>query len=184
MPPPYVLDTNIFIEAKQRYYAFDLCPGFWDALVWQQGRGCVCSVDRVKAELALMADELHDWATNVMPEQCFLSTDAEDVLAKYAAAIQWVHAQPQFTAEAKAEFARQQNADAWVIAYAGARGATVVTHETAKPDARRRVPIPNVCNALGVPHLNTFEMMRDLTVALSWVPGAAIPIIEGPPAGV
>lgn len=28
----FLLDTNVFIEAHQRYYGLDLCPGFWDAL--------------------------------------------------------------------------------------------------------------------------------------------------------
>ena len=46
--PVYVLDANIFIEAKQRYYAFDVCPGFWEALVWHHGNGPIISVDRVK----------------------------------------------------------------------------------------------------------------------------------------
>ena len=26
----YLLDSNVFIEAKNRYYAFDICPGFWE----------------------------------------------------------------------------------------------------------------------------------------------------------
>ena len=25
----YVVDANVLIEAKNRYYAFDLAPGFW-----------------------------------------------------------------------------------------------------------------------------------------------------------
>ncbi len=25
----YLLDANVFIEAKNLYYAFDICPGFW-----------------------------------------------------------------------------------------------------------------------------------------------------------
>jgi hypothetical protein len=28
----YLLDANIFIEAKNHHYGFDLCPGFWDWL--------------------------------------------------------------------------------------------------------------------------------------------------------
>ena len=28
----YLLDTNVFIEAKNRYYSFDLAPGFWEWL--------------------------------------------------------------------------------------------------------------------------------------------------------
>jgi len=26
----YLLDTNVFIEAKNRYYGFGFCPAFWD----------------------------------------------------------------------------------------------------------------------------------------------------------
>jgi hypothetical protein len=26
----YVVDANVLIEAKNRYYAFDLAPGFWE----------------------------------------------------------------------------------------------------------------------------------------------------------
>ena len=26
---PYLLDTNIYLDAMKRYYAFDLCPVFW-----------------------------------------------------------------------------------------------------------------------------------------------------------
>ena len=29
----YLLDANPFIEAKNRYYGFDICPGFWTAII-------------------------------------------------------------------------------------------------------------------------------------------------------
>lgn len=47
----YLLDANVFIEAKRRYYAFDICPGFWDALLMQHENAKVASIDRVKKEL-------------------------------------------------------------------------------------------------------------------------------------
>lgn len=173
VPPPaenvtYVLDSNIFIEAKQRYYAFDVCPGFWDALVWQHGQGRVVSVDRVKTELEGFADDLSTWATTTMPEACFFDTDIDVVTKAYAEAIAWVMGQAQFTEAAKAEFADAENADAWVIAFAKAMGATVVTHEKSNPDIRRRVPIPNVCDALGVAYIDTFEMLRRLSTRFLW----------------
>lgn len=28
----YLLDANVFIEAKRRHYGFDFCPAFWDWL--------------------------------------------------------------------------------------------------------------------------------------------------------
>ncbi|MGL5096417.1 MAG: DUF4411 family protein, partial [Planctomycetia bacterium] len=29
----YLLDSNVFITAKNSYYAFSICPGFWDSLL-------------------------------------------------------------------------------------------------------------------------------------------------------
>lgn len=54
----YLLDANVFIEAKRRYYAFDVCPGFWECLVWHHQGACVESIDRVKQELELGDDDL------------------------------------------------------------------------------------------------------------------------------
>ena len=30
---PYLLDSNVFIQAKNCHYGFDFCPAFWDWLV-------------------------------------------------------------------------------------------------------------------------------------------------------
>lgn len=86
----YVLDSNIFIEAKQRYYAFDVCPGFWDALVWQHGQGKIVSIDRVKTELTGFDDDLKVWALTTMPDGCFFDTDLDIVLEAYGEGIAWV----------------------------------------------------------------------------------------------
>jgi hypothetical protein len=173
VPPPstatiFVLDSNIFIEAKQRYYAFDVCPGFWDSLIWQHGQGVVASIDRVKKELQDCEDELTEWACNQMPSECFWETDVEYVLEAYGEVVGWAMAQDQFSPEAKAEFADIENADAWVIAFAKAVGATVVTHEKPNPNVKRRIPIPNVCDGVGVPYTDTFEMLRAMTTQFSW----------------
>jgi len=50
--PVYVLDANVFIEAAQRYYAFDLAPGFWQALLDHAKDGRIQSIDRVSVELS------------------------------------------------------------------------------------------------------------------------------------
>jgi hypothetical protein len=163
----YVLDANVFIEAKQRYYAFDVCPGFWDALVWHHNDGAIISIDRVKNELQGHLDELWDWASAAPLDNCFPSTDIASVLAAYADAMSWVMSQ-NFTDAAKAQFADENEADAWVIAFAKAAGAVVVTHEKPIKDIRRRVPIPNVCNALKIPYIDTFDLLRKLGAQFSW----------------
>ena len=61
----YVLDANVFIEAKNRYYAFDLMPSihrFWEILVRYASDGRIRSIDRVEKELQKEKDELSEWA--------------------------------------------------------------------------------------------------------------------------
>ena len=31
--PIYVIDSDVFISAKNSYYAFAICPGFWASLL-------------------------------------------------------------------------------------------------------------------------------------------------------
>ena len=162
----YLLDANVFIEAKRRYYAFDVCPGFWECLVWHHQGAYIQSIDRVKDEFERGADELSEWARSVMPQTCFASCDDTAATGQYAEIMVWVQSQDQFFPEAKAEFAG--SADGWLIAYAKVNSLIVVTQEVLAPDARKRVPIPNVCQAFGVDYVDTFEMLRDLEAQFNW----------------
>jgi hypothetical protein len=155
----YVLDANVFIEAARRYYAFDLGTKFWDILNQHAENGVIESIDRVKDELDKERDELARWADSNF-SHAFCSTDQEDVIKSYAKVMTWVQAQSQFSDVAKADFAK--GADGWLVAYAAAKGRTIVTHEVAAPDARRKVPIPNVCEPFHVRPVNTFVMLREL----------------------
>jgi hypothetical protein len=58
----YLLDANVFIEAKRRHYGFDFCPAFWDWLDRQHAAGKVFSIEKVGDELRAGNDELSDWA--------------------------------------------------------------------------------------------------------------------------
>lgn len=164
----YLLDANVFIEAKRRYYAFDLCPGFWDCLVSHHQGDRVHSIDRVKQELEAGRDDLQQWVTSVMPTTCFASSGDPSVTGEFAQILVWVQGQAQFLPEAKAEFAAK--ADGWLIAYAKAKDLVLVTHEVLARDSRRRVPMPNVCEAFGVSYVDTFDMLRELETQFSWQP--------------
>jgi hypothetical protein len=47
----FVIDANILIQAHRQYYAFAICPGFWDSLLYHHGTGKILSIDRVKNEI-------------------------------------------------------------------------------------------------------------------------------------
>ena len=56
------IDSNIFINAKNTAYAFDLVPGFWDFLDTEAITGTVRSSAMVYQELVEEADDqLADW---------------------------------------------------------------------------------------------------------------------------
>jgi hypothetical protein len=103
-----------------------------------------------------------------MPAACFVPSDADEVVAAYREVVRWVQAQSQFLPEAKAQFADEPHA--WLIAFARANHAVLVTHEKLAPDARKRVPIPNVCLQFHVDVADTFQMLQALQVEFSWQP--------------
>ncbi len=54
----YLLDTSTLIQAKNEYYTFALCPGFWDWLDQENKSGTVFSIEPVLREIRDGAD---DW---------------------------------------------------------------------------------------------------------------------------
>jgi hypothetical protein len=166
LPTVYVLDSDIFMTPAASYYAFDLVPRFWDVLVEEAQKGRIRSIDRVKDEIEKGRDKLAEWAKNHF-QDFFYSTQSQDVLRQYQSLINWAKNQRQFSEAAKREFANSGNADAWLVAYAKVNGFTVVTFEKYEAGARRRIKIPNVCEAFGVAWVDLFEMLRALRVKLS-----------------
>ena len=73
--PLLLMDADVFISAKNRHYAFDICPGFWDSLVYHFGAGNIRSIDKVRNELLAGRDteDLYQWAKN-LPTSFFLDT--------------------------------------------------------------------------------------------------------------
>jgi len=94
----------------------------------------------------------------------FASTEDDDVIAAYREIMIWSQAQTQYTDAAKAEFAAV--ADGWLVAYALAKGYVIVTLEQFDPNIKRRIKIPNACEAFGVEYIDTFAMMRALGAKL------------------
>lgn len=43
----YLLDANVFIQAKNLHYGLDFCPAFWDWLVVNNHANQVFSIDKV-----------------------------------------------------------------------------------------------------------------------------------------
>lgn len=87
-PAVYVLDANVFIQASRAYYAFDLAPAFWQALIEHAKNGRVRSIDRVMEEIDRGKDDLTTWAGDTFHEW-FASTDQGDVFDVYRRIMAW-----------------------------------------------------------------------------------------------
>lgn len=165
---PYVLDANVFIQAHRHYYAFPLCPGFWDAMLYHHGDGQFCSIDRVHKELMDGGEEdpLAVWAENDAPGEFWQSTDDPNVIRVYKQVSRWVIHHPQYKQKAKDDFLK--GADPWLIAYCGAYGGTLVTHEQPSPQSQAKIFIPDAAKAFNVTCGNPFKVLAQLKTSFSF----------------
>ena len=150
----YLLDTNVFIQAKNLHYGLDFCPAFWDWLVLMNARGLVFSIDKVAAEIDAGNDELTQWARGP-GRRLFLHTDAV-VAASLGKVSQWATSQRYEQAAINTFF---QSGDYYLVAHALARQCVVVTHEVPSISTRR-IKIPNACMGLSIQFMTPYEMLR------------------------
>ena len=150
----YLIDADVLIGAKNLHYGFDFCPAFWDWIVRKHAAGAVLSVARVGDEIRDRQDELSQWARQNL-KTFFVPPTAADSASLGSVSV-WVTRQNYDAARISAFF---QKADYFLVGQALGGGHTVVTHEVAAPKARK-IKIPDVCKALGVPCVTPFSMLR------------------------
>lgn len=150
----YLLDSDVFIQAKNLHYGMDFCPAFWDWLDQQNKMGKVFSIEKVGDELHAGNDELSPWASDRGAE-FFLVPDPK-INASLIHVSNWVTGQ-KYAPSAVHTFL--QVADYYLIAHAHAHQYVVITHEVAAASIKS-VKIPNVCHGIGVKCMTPFEMLR------------------------
>lgn len=163
----YLIDTNVLIEAKNRYYAFDIAPGFWAWLDRAHQQALACSIEAVREELLEGQDELADWARS---NAAFFRPIDQATTQHFPVLTSWATSR-QYLPDAVSAFTGN-NADYLLIAYAKEHKHTVVTHERSEPNSRKRILIPDACLAMGVSTADTFQMLR-LTGATLHLPAAS-----------
>lgn len=166
--PLFVLDADVFMSAHHDYYAPDFCPAFWDCISRCFLAGRLRSIDRVFAEIETPGD-LAQWAQNA-PDGLFAFSGEQPIITAYGTVMDWVQNSSQFKTEAKKEFAA--GADGWLVAYAQIHSAVVVTQEVSAPEAKRKVPLPDVCRVFGVDYMKSWEMLRQIGVRFVLEPAA------------
>ncbi len=159
----FCLDANVFIEAKNGPYGFDIVPVSWKWLDEMAGKGTIYSPTSVYDELAVGSDELATWVKGRKSSPLFMEPNEaiqstfEDVAA---------HVATSYPSEYAELFL--DGADPWVVAYAKTNTSFVVTREKFLSGQPRKVKIPNVCKYFNVQFLDTFELLRKKGAQFRW----------------
>jgi hypothetical protein len=151
----YLLDANVFIEAKNRYYGLDFCPAYWDWLIAENAAGRVFSIEKVGDEVQAIQDSLATWAAT-RGAGFFLRPDPA-LLLSLGVVSAWATSQ-RYEPVAVSTFL--QAADYYLVAYAHAHQHVVVTQEVPSTSTKK-IKIPEPCIGLGIKCVNTFEMLRN-----------------------
>lgn len=147
----YCLDTSAILHAWRRDYPPDTFPSLWAKLDDMIDNGRIIAPDEVLLELERGGDEIHDWA--IGHQAMFVEPDEDMQRVVQEIVDRW----PEFLPDESHDGVW---ADPYVVALAVVREATVVTGEVVAPDNARRPKIPNVCRALGVPHVTLLGVLR------------------------
>ncbi len=146
----YCIDTSAIIQAW-RDYPPDVFQPLWDQLdlLMQQGR-LISSVE-VLLELERGGDKVYAWARQ--RGYAFLEADGK----VQRAVTRIVNDFPSFVPKDSHDGIW---ADPYVVAIAETNGGTVITGEKRAPGNAKRIKIPNVCDARGVPCMEILELIR------------------------
>ena len=155
MPDRYCLDANVFIEAKNGPYGFDIVPGFWDWIDDMVEQGIVYSVRPVYDEITVSKDDLAQWVKDRRDSGLFVLPSAA-VQANLTSIADYIVA----TCEPQHAETFVSGADAWVIAQALTDQSLVVTRESLAGPGAKRPKIPNVCVHHNAAYVNTYDMLR------------------------
>jgi len=162
----YIIDANTFMEAARGYYSFDFAKPFWSKLPIYAANRQILSLDKVLDEINKGDDELKKWANSSF-KSYFMDSQTSQVIQVYADLVNWADGQRQYHQTAKDQFMEDDNADAWIIAFAKAHNCILITDEKSNPASQKRVLIPDVCDAFRVPYTDVFSMLRSLGFSFS-----------------
>ena len=153
----YLLDANVLIDANRDYYPIGRVPEFWDWLVARATQQEVkIPLEILEEILAGRDDDLTRWL-NDNRDALLLEENVDEALVAQVTDQGYA---PDLTEEEIERVGR----DPFLIAYAlGGAARTVVTTEASKPSKQRaNRHVPDVCDALDVPHCNTYEFIDAL----------------------
>ena len=164
----YLIDTNILIEAKNRYYPFEIVPGFWEFIKTSIQNGTIFMTKMVYDELKQGDDDLSNWINREISRDNLFDDGEQNIQQQYALMANDINERIISQNFKQVEIDRfLEKADLWLIAAAKINGFTVVTRENFISDPKPyKVKIPNICAYYEVACITPFEMLQRLNMRL------------------
>lgn len=164
----YLLDANVLIDANRDYYPIGRIPEFWEWLVHHAEQQRIKVPIEVFEEVADGNDPLATWVKDSEVKDHLALTESAD--PAYVSAV----VENGYGQDLSDDEIVKLGRDPFLIGYVAQdpNGRCVVTTEVSKPKkTRANRHIPDVCGTLGLPCINTFELLRRLDFTTSWKAG-------------
>lgn len=154
----YCLDSNVLIQAWQKYYSPIYCPTYWDVLNELGDEDKIFIPSMVYDEIVRTDDDLSDWLKKSTIKVKPITSDVTQILKSiYAADPSHKHLVDNKKGRSLA--------DPWVIAHAIKESAIVVTKEEKVTALNsKKIKIPNVCENMGVDWITDYKMVEQLGI--------------------
>jgi predicted nucleic acid-binding protein len=160
-PVRYCLDTNVLIEAWNRYYSPKFCSSYWDILNKLGTLNQIFIPKAVSDEIKRSEDELTNW----LKQSSIPVFEADRKVSECLQRIYSTNPVHKFLVDNKRY---RSLADPWVIAHALNENACVVTKEEKITAAKEnKIKIPNVCENMGIRWIDDFQMIEELEIKFS-----------------
>lgn len=158
MKDRYCLDTNVLIQAWQKYYNPNFCPDYWTVLNELGKKGIIFLPEMVLGEIERVEDKLLKWVKSS-------DIQIDKISEPVTKCLQNIYLANPIHKTLVDNTKARSLADPWVIAHAMNEGAVVVTKEEKVTAANtRRIKIPNVCDNMNVRWMNDFQFIEEVGI--------------------
>lgn len=153
----YCLDTNIYIEPRNKYYSMDLCPWYWEYLDKLAKDKVIFSPIEVKNELILHDDKLSEWVKKRPYFFRDIDIKTQENLIKILKKYPWLIN----------TIKNKSMADPWVVACAMNGNTTVVTKESPSQNIDNKPKIPDVCSSFNIKVIDDYTFLKEIWISFS-----------------
>jgi hypothetical protein len=157
----YCLDANVLIQAWQKYYSPKFCPDYWIVLNELGKQDIIFIPKMVYDEITRTDDDLSKW----LKKSNIPVAEIDENVTSFLKMIFAANPSHQNLVD---NTKNRSLADPWVIAHAINVNAIVVTKEEKVTAINTtKIKIPNVCDNMGVPWINDFQLIDKLNIHFS-----------------